>query len=128
MSHQENNKVDSWLLKGEFYMKKILIVSLVFLLLSSNAVFATNLNDISEHWAKNNIEILIEKGVIKGYPDRNFKPNSDITVAEVIKLVMVSVKSDVGNALDGFWASKYIEQAIIKNTYCKENLTIITKL
>ena len=39
-------------------------------------------DDVTGHWAKGSIEWAMEKGLIKGYPDGSFKPNSPLTRAE----------------------------------------------
>lgn len=47
---------------------------------------AADLSDISNHWAKSQIESLINKGVVTGYPDNTFKPDNTITRAEFITM------------------------------------------
>ena len=44
-------------------------------------------NDISGHWAEENIKKAYELGYISGYPDRTFKPDAPITRAEVASLM-----------------------------------------
>lgn len=39
-------------------------------------------SDVANHWAKAPINRLIEQGIVKGYPDGSFKPDSPITRAE----------------------------------------------
>ena len=51
------------------------------------------LSDIQSHWAKQSIEGIANSGAIKGYPDGTFKPNNNITRAEV---------STVVSLIDGF--------------------------
>lgn len=46
-----------------------------------------NVNDISNHWAKDVITQWIEKGLSKGYPDGTFRPNNQISRAEFMNLV-----------------------------------------
>ncbi len=48
---------------------------------------AANLNDISGHWAQSQIENLVSKDIIKGYPDNTFKPEKAITRAELAVIV-----------------------------------------
>lgn len=42
-------------------------------------------------WYHNNIMILVDKGVINGYPDGTFKPDGTITRAEFVKLVIAAI-------------------------------------
>ncbi|HZJ76971.1 MAG TPA: S-layer homology domain-containing protein [Oscillospiraceae bacterium] len=66
---------------------------IVFLLISSmilsgfSFVFANSFSDIERHWAKNEIEAWVEKGLIEGYSDRTFRPDNNITRAEFITLI-----------------------------------------
>ncbi|MBP1761860.1 MAG: S-layer protein, partial [Firmicutes bacterium] len=48
---------------------------------------AADLGDISNHWAKSQIESLIERGIVTGYPDNTFKPDNTITRAEFITMI-----------------------------------------
>ncbi len=73
------NKRLSWLLAVIFVFTTMLGA------VPSQAV-AADLSDISNHWAKSQIESLIERGVITGYPDNTFKPNNTITRAEFITM------------------------------------------
>ena len=52
------------------------------------AVTTTNaFPDIENHWAKDYINSAYTKGWVSGYPDGTFKPQQDITRAEVVKVV-----------------------------------------
>ena len=52
-------------------------------------VKATNgkLNDLEDHWAKDDINKLVTAGIIEGYEDGSFKPDKSITRAEATKIV-----------------------------------------
>jgi len=43
--------------------------------------------DIDGHWAENDINMVIEKELMKGYPDRTFKPDSPLTRAEMATIL-----------------------------------------
>lgn len=45
---------------------------------------AVNLTDITEHWANEDIMILVHNGILNGYPNNEFKPNQSITHAELM--------------------------------------------
>lgn len=49
-------------------------------------------NDINEHWAKNHIEDLYEKDVIKGYEDGTFRPENNVTRIEFMVMLCRSLK------------------------------------
>ena len=48
---------------------------------------AKSITDISNHWAKAQIQDFIEKGYIGGYSDGTFRPNNNITRAEFVKIL-----------------------------------------
>lgn len=70
-------------------IKKVLSVALVFTLIvgSWNTAYAGKLNDYEEHWAKNEIQSWINQGLISGFKDGTFKPNGDVTRAQLLVLV-----------------------------------------
>jgi S-layer homology domain len=43
--------------------------------------------DIQNHWAKIFIDGLVERAVIGGFPDRTFRPNSNLTRAQFAAIV-----------------------------------------
>ncbi|MGL5063646.1 MAG: glycoside hydrolase family 10 protein [Microcoleus sp.] len=44
-------------------------------------------SDIQNHWAKQFIEGLVGRGIISGFPDRTFRPNSNLTRAQFATIV-----------------------------------------
>ncbi|SKB12857.1 conserved hypothetical protein [Planktothrix sp. PCC 11201] len=47
-----------------------------------------NFTDITNHWAKNSIETLANKGMISGYRDGTFKPDAPLTRAEFATMLI----------------------------------------
>ena len=47
-----------------------------------------NFNDTENHWAKEAIQFMAEKGIIEGYDDGNYLPNKQITRAEFAALIV----------------------------------------
>ncbi|NLK08458.1 MAG: S-layer homology domain-containing protein [Firmicutes bacterium] len=50
--------------------------------------------DIRGHWAEKDINALIEKNIIQGYPDGTFKPNAQISRAEMVTMLIRAVRLD----------------------------------
>ncbi|MGI2297024.1 S-layer homology domain-containing protein [Paenibacillus sp. GXUN7292] len=50
------------------------------------------LSDIKGHWAEAAIRQAVHAGIVKGYPDNSFKPNSSTTRAEFIVMLMNQLK------------------------------------
>lgn len=91
-----------------------ILLTMIFSIHTS--VFADNdfsFSDMKSHWSIEYVADLFNRGIISGYPDGTFKPNNNVTRAEAIKLLVVSVTgNDVGSNKGGFWADNYIRQAI----------------
>lgn len=74
------------------------------------------LTDISGHWAKANIEHLVEMGAISGYPDNTFRPDNPITRAEFATVLvkamgLTTTGSKVFADTTGHWAEDAISTA-----------------
>ena len=73
-------------------MKKmrVFLVCVLILVFNLNCVFAANItyDDIQTHWAKDNIEYLSIHNIINGYEDNTFRPDINVSKAEIIKLVV----------------------------------------
>lgn len=67
----------------EWYTQSTSYVNIVF-----GEEFLYVFNDIYEHWAKSYIEKLYDQGVIQGYEDGGFHPDSPINRAELVKLAL----------------------------------------
>lgn len=69
---------------------------------------------LTTHWANGYINYVASVGFVNGYPDNTFRPGSNITYAEVLKiLVMVNGDIPETNEFKGtFWATPYITKAI----------------
>lgn len=47
-------------------------------------------SDVNKHWAKKYINAVVQKGIMGGVTDKTFKPNSNISVAEVCTILSKS--------------------------------------
>ena len=73
--------------------KKVLALVMVFALslsLFAGAVEFTDANDIHENY-QDDVNMLVELGVLGGYPDGTFRPEANITRAEFAKMVYVRI-------------------------------------
>lgn len=79
--------------------------------------------DIDKNWAKAYIIALAEHGIVKGFPDGTFRPNKEITRAELVAMLMRVVKLDDKMLIQNIstpsfmdvdtknWAFPYVETA-----------------
>ena len=68
-------------------MLSILVIMIMTVAMLPSIAFAASPSDISNHWAKVQIEDWMDKGLVNGYPDGTFRPDNNITRAEFMVLV-----------------------------------------
>ncbi len=100
---------------------------IILLSMGSGLVDAQGFSDVkSGDWFRDDVLSLTDLGIVKGYADGSFKPNNNVHRDEFMKMVVVSLGYDVGNA-SGYWATDYIEKAynlnLISNSIYKEMLS-----
>ncbi len=69
----------------------LLSLVLVLSLMTPVSIGETEFKDIQGHWAYEDIQKLINLGLLEGYPDGTIRPDSHITKAEFIKLLNSSL-------------------------------------
>ena len=84
--------------------------------LTPSGASALGLTDIAGSWAQSDIEQLVALGAITGFPDGTFRPNTDITRAEFVTVLVKALKlpPETGPAFEdtqGTWAQVYIATA-----------------
>ncbi|RIE01538.1 S-layer homology domain-containing protein [Cohnella faecalis] len=97
----------------------VLVVDQATVLPVTEPTKEAQLSDISGHWAEANIKQAVSEGIVKGYTDGSFKPNTTVTRAEFTVMLMNALKAqDEGAELIftdvasiGAWAKKAVEQA-----------------
>jgi len=77
-------------------LKKKLIYLLVSVLLSLNPPVQARADsggfpDLAGHWAAEAVETAVSEGLVDGYPDGTFRPDNDVSRAEVLKLMAAAV-------------------------------------
>ena len=85
-------------------MKKIaaLVLALVMVFAAVIPASAASFNDVKGHWAQAYIENWTDKGVINGYPDGTFRPDQQITRAEVAKILTLAYEMSTDVAKTNF--------------------------
>jgi hypothetical protein len=86
----------------------------------SNTGTGKTLSDAKSHWASSSIAALTENGIISGYDDGTFKPDREISRAEIISIIskILNFKAISGATtpaaftdIDGSWNKDQIEAA-----------------
>ncbi|MDZ7961993.1 MAG: S-layer homology domain-containing protein [Aulosira sp. DedQUE10] len=78
----------------------------------------TSFYDLGGHWAAAYVEALVSKGLISGFPDGSFKPNSPITRAQYAAIIAKTFPPPSSNKASNFtdvkpdfWAASAISRA-----------------
>ncbi|AGC68784.1 S-layer domain protein [Thermoclostridium stercorarium subsp. stercorarium DSM 8532] len=83
--------------------------------ITQTKVFATSavtFEDVkTTDWFYNNVMELTKRGLISGYPDKTFRPNSNIKVDEFVKILVSAIDESVISSRNGYWAEGYINKA-----------------
>ncbi|WP_027400299.1 S-layer homology domain-containing protein [Anaerovorax odorimutans] len=76
----------------------------------------TDLNTASYDWARGSVNVLSDKGIIKGTTETTYSPDKNISYAELITLLIRSKNSDVSQIENmGSWPDNYIKYANMYN-------------
>lgn len=76
----KRKRISTWVMA----VAVLLVVSAIF---SVNTYASVSLSDVSSHWAKEQVNYLVQKGVVSGYPDNTFKPQNNVTRAEFYRII-----------------------------------------
>lgn len=107
-------------------MKKTLALTIVLALLLTIEVLGTTIEftDVEQKdWYYENLNDIVDKNIIVGYPDGTFKPNDNLKFEEFVKMVVVATEDKPIKAIQGQeWYRIYIDLAK-ENKYINEELT-----
>lgn len=106
-------------------MKKLLSAMIVLSLLLASAmpVFAAGYTDIKNSPAKAAIEKLSSMGVLEGYGDGTFHPEKNISRAEMVKVILLTLKEKITEKTTqtqfddvdpDVWYAAYVQRAVKK--------------
>ena len=76
---------------------------------------ASKFSDVkTSHWANGYINYAASSNFVNGYTDNTFKPDNNITYAEIIKTLVMVLNPDFKPIIipGGFWGSPYIIESI----------------
>ncbi|MGQ5392387.1 S-layer homology domain-containing protein [Paenibacillus sp. M.A.Huq-84] len=87
---------------------------------AENTTQTINFSDISGHWAETNIKQAVSTGIVSGYPNGSFKPNTTVTRAEFAVMLINALKPQRDGAALAFtdkekigaWTQKAVAQAV----------------
>lgn len=111
-------------------MKKIItLLTVILVLIFSFSASAAEINftDVNTtDWYYKNIQELMKKDIVGGYPDGKFKPDDDLKFEEFVKMVVVAVADKPMEMIQGQeWYQIYIDIAKENNYINKESIKLI---
>ena len=74
-------------------------------------------SDMENHWSREYVQILSDKGIVSGFEDNTFRPENYVTRAEYIKLAVCALGMSLtsnryfNDVADGDWYFKYVSCA-----------------
>lgn len=107
-------------------MKKIFFIIMILIMILSSFinVYAHNFPDINKDThLEEAVGLLSSYGIVQGYPDGTFKPEKEVTRAEMAKIVTIAAgyfeysknMTSVYEDMRGHWAESYVELADVLN-------------
>lgn len=87
-------------------------------------VKVADFSDLQKHWAEATVKIMVDKSIIKGYPDHTFRPNKPVTQLEALTMVinLLTQNKDLLTAGDDYtgkdvpeWAQHAVKLALINH-------------
>lgn len=79
-----------------------------------------SLGDIANHWAKDYVEDLVDRGVVNGYDDGTFRPDAPVTRAEFLKMALGALDYEIPESVSekpftdvetSMWYAPYVAAA-----------------
>lgn len=108
-------------------VKKIITLCLVFTMLLTSTVLAVDFTDVDNHWAKEEIEKMASKGIIKGNPDGTFKPDDNVKLLEAFIMMsrMYNIEDEViKDEINDYYKDFLIKASDGKYEWAYEGLSI----
>ncbi|MED4582954.1 S-layer homology domain-containing protein [Brevibacillus choshinensis] len=81
-------------------------------------------SDLQKHWAEATVKTMVDKSIIKGYPDHTFRPNKPVTQLEALTMVinLLSQNKDLLTDGDNYnrkdvpdWAQTTVNLALVNH-------------
>ncbi|MGF7184601.1 subtilisin family serine protease [Desulfitispora alkaliphila] len=104
--------------------KLVYVIAVTLLILALGIGEARGYEDLSEHWAEQDIYRLTSRGIVEGFPQGDFQPDGELTRAQLTKMLIQAlnrgyhavdlegVSSSFDDVPSNHWASGYMEAAL----------------
>jgi len=113
-------------------MKRRIAIGLLICLILQTVVFAaSDFADVQDHWAKQYIEALTEKGAVSGMDDGLFYPDAEVTLDRFVEMIMESLCEETepgDDDPDSGYMELALEKEIIDTGDLESAGSVITRL
>ena len=83
-------------------LKKLVLIFGLIAIISCSICFAADFSDIKSTKFEDSVNVLTRLSIVNGYEDGTYRPNNDVTRAEMAKLIIVMTgKDSVADSLKG---------------------------
>ncbi len=98
--------------------RKVTTFLLVLVLVTTPVIGTFGLTDIEGHWGESAIDTLVRGGVLSGYPDGTFRPDTTTTRAEFTAMSLKVMGESLPVAASGsYWAGPIVDLAEKKGLF-----------
>ena len=106
-------------------MKKILLIILSVLLVTTSSFATSIFSDIDESsWYSTWVNDLIEQNITSGYPDGTFRPDNQLKRIELLSFTMKSLGYNL-EVSEGYWGQNIIDKALEINIIEDTDLMVL---
>lgn len=87
----------------------------------------TEFTDMASHWSKTYVDSLVSKGILNGYTDGTYRPQNNVTRAELAKIIVEAFDITASGSIpfadvsDDAWYANYVDAASAKGVVAGYN-------
>jgi hypothetical protein len=120
MVDTKGKKVDTGTYTVRFYLVNNYGVEATTTFTIGTQSFTPVFPDVTDYYVSKYLKVLVDKGIVKGYPDNTFKGDNNLTRAEATVLILRALEitpkdyktSTFADVSVSYWAHNYIEEAV----------------
>ena len=120
MVDSKGNKVDTGTYTVKFYLVNNYGVEATTTFVIGTPSFVPVFPDVKDYYVSKYLKVLVDKGIVKGYPDNTFRGENPLTRGEAVTLIMRALNitpsnypfSSFSDVAVSFWAHNYIEEGV----------------
>ncbi|MGB9769847.1 MULTISPECIES: S-layer homology domain-containing protein [Caldisericum] len=120
MVDSKGKKVDTGTYTVKFYLVNNYGVEATTNFTIGTPSFTPVFSDVNDYYVSKYLKVLVDKGIVKGYPDNTFRSDNNLTRAEATVLILRALgitpkdysTSSFSDVSVTYWAHNYIEEGV----------------